>query len=75
MVQSAKPTRLLEIMDEPTKNLIDFASLATMLGAMGAMLPPLAALFTIIWTGIRIYESRTVQQLLDRKKPEQDPED
>lgn len=75
MVQSAKPTRLLDMMDEPTKNLIDFASLATMLGAMGAMLPPLAALFTILWTGIRIYESHTVQKLLHRKKAEQDSED
>jgi len=75
MVQSAKPTRLLEIMDEPTKNLIDFASLATMLGAMGAVLPPLAALFTIVWTGIRIYETRTVQRMLNDKNCERDQED
>lgn len=74
MVQSTKPTRLLDMVDEPTKNLIDFASLATMLGAMGAMLPPLAALFTIIWTGIRIYESHTVQKLLRGKQPEDKPE-
>jgi len=51
-------------MDEATKNIIDFASIATMLGTIGAILPPLAALFTIIWTAIRIYETRTVQRIL-----------
>jgi hypothetical protein len=28
------------------------------------MLPSFAALFTIIWTGIRIWETATVQKLL-----------
>lgn len=51
-------------MDEATKNIVDFASIATMLGTIGAILPPLAALFTIIWTAIRIYETRTVQRIL-----------
>lgn len=51
-------------MDEATKNIIDFASIATMLGTIGAILPPLAALFTIIWTAIRIYETKTVQQII-----------
>jgi len=35
-----------------------------MLGTIGAILPPLAALFTIIWTAIRIYETKTVQRIL-----------
>jgi hypothetical protein len=64
MVQSAKPSRQFSDMDEATKNIIDFASIATMLGTIGAILPPLAALFTIIWTAIRIYETRTVQRIL-----------
>ena len=51
-------------MDETTKHVIDMASVATMLGSLGAILPPLAALFTIIWTAIRIYETRTVQKIL-----------
>jgi len=51
-------------MDDATKNIIDFASIATMLGTIGAILPPLAALFTIIWTAIRIYETKTVQQII-----------
>jgi len=31
------------------------------------MLPSIAALFTIIWTSIRIYETDTVQKLLGKK--------
>jgi len=30
-------------------------------------LPPVASIFTIIWLGIRIYESDTVQKLLPKK--------
>jgi hypothetical protein len=32
-------------------------------------LPSIAAIFTICWTGIRIYETETVQKLLGKKKP------
>lgn len=63
------PERVLH-MEESTKSLIDVASVATMLGSLGAILPPLAALFTIIWTAIRIYETDTVQQLLGKNKSE-----
>ena len=48
-------------MDESAKQMIDVMSVGTMLGALGSMLPPVAALFTIIWTGIRIWETETVQ--------------
>jgi hypothetical protein len=30
------------------------------------MLPAVAAIFTIIWTGIRIYETDTVQKFLGK---------
>lgn len=53
-------------MDETTKQVVDAASIATMIGTLGSILPPLAALFTIIWTGIRIYETKTVQKILGR---------
>lgn len=49
---------------EAVKTVGDAASIITMIGSMGAILPPLAALFTIVWTGIRIYETKTVQSLL-----------
>ena len=64
MVQSTKPSWRLIGMDDATKNIIDFASIATMLGTIGTILPPLAALFTIIWTAIRIYETKTIQKII-----------
>ena len=54
------------MMDETTKTIVDAASVATMLGTLGSILPPLAALFTIVWTGIRIYETKTIQALLKK---------
>lgn len=55
-------------MDEHTKNLVDTASVATVVGTLAGILPAIAALFTIVWTCIRIYESRTVQDFLKRRK-------
>jgi len=54
-------------MDEATKHIIDFASIATVLGTLADMLPAIAAVFTIVWTDIRIYETKTVQGWLGRK--------
>lgn len=54
-------------MDETTKTVVDAASVATMLGTLGSILPPLAALFTIVWTGIRIYETKTVQEWVKKE--------
>jgi len=39
----------------------------TVLGTLTDMLPSIAALFTIVWTGIRIWETDTVQNLFGRK--------
>ena len=55
---------------EGTKTLIDAVSVVTVVGTIGEVLPPLAALFTLIWTGIRIYETRTVQRMLGRTPPD-----
>lgn len=57
-------------MDESVKHLIDAASVVTVLGTLADMLPSIAALFTIVWTGIRIYETATVQRLLRIDKDE-----
>jgi hypothetical protein len=54
---------------EGTKTLIDGISMVTVIGTIGEVLPPLAALFTVIWTVIRIYETKTVQRILKRKPP------
>ena len=46
---------------ELLKSAVDGASILTVIGTLSEFLPPLAALFTIIWTLIRIYETKTVQ--------------
>ena len=53
-------------MDENTKHLVDTASIATVVGTLAGILTAIAALFTIIWTSIRIYESDTVQKLIKK---------
>ena len=55
-------------LNESTKHILDGISVVTVLGALVDVLPAVAALFTIIWTGIRIYETATVQGLLGKKK-------
>lgn len=51
---------------ESAKHLGDAISVATVLATLAAWLPPLAALFTIVWTSIRIYETKTFQNLLKK---------
>lgn len=53
-------------MDEASKHIIDFASVLTVLGTLADMLPAIAAIFTIVWTAIRIYETKTVQRWLGK---------
>ena len=49
------------------KHILDAVSVVTAIGAVVQVLPAIAALFTIIWTGIRIWESPTVQNLVRKK--------
>jgi hypothetical protein len=49
------------------KYALDAVSVATVVGALVDTLPAIAALFTIVWTGIRIWETDTVQRWLKRK--------
>ena len=58
----------MEHLQESTKHVLDTASIATAVVTMMQLLPAIAALFTIIWTTIRIYETKTVQKLLGKTK-------
>ena len=49
------------------KYIVDALSIFTVVGTLTQMFPAIAALFTIVWTGIRIYETDTVQKLLGKK--------
>lgn len=53
---------------DTSKTIIDGLSIATVVGALVDMLPSIAAVFTIIWTAIRIWETDTVKKLTGRYK-------
>jgi hypothetical protein len=52
---------------ETIKHAVDALSIITVVGTLVEMLPSIAAVFTIVWTGIRIWETETVQNILGRK--------
>jgi hypothetical protein len=52
-------------MDDHTKHIVDFAAVTTVVATLMSWLPAIAALFTIIWTAIRIWETHTVRALID----------
>ena len=54
---------------ENAKHAVDAASIVTVVGTLTDMLPSIAAAFTIVWTGIRIWETETVQRWLGRNPP------
>ena len=47
---------------EDAKQFVDALSIATVVGTLVDMLPSVAAVFTIVWTVIRIWETDTVQR-------------
>ena len=53
---------------DSTKEVLDIAAASTAVMTLAAWLPPMASLFTIVWLGIRIYESDTIQQLVHKGK-------
>lgn len=58
----------VEHVSEGTKHVLDGVSLITVIGTLADVLPAVAALFTIVWTCIRIWETDTVQGWLGRNK-------
>jgi hypothetical protein len=50
--------------DETTKHVVDAVSVVTVVGTLVDKLPAVAAVFTIIWTLIRIWETETVQRIV-----------
>ena len=57
-----------EHVDPAVKATGDAVSIVTVVGTLAEVLPALAALFTIIWTGFRIYELDTIQRWLGKKQ-------
>ena len=50
---------------EPVKHAVDAVAAATALGTITTFLPPIAALLTIFWTFVRIYD----RFISNKKKP------
>lgn len=57
-----------QITDTTTKYAIDALSISTIAGTLAGLLPHLAALLSVVWGAIRIYETRTVQGWLGRRE-------
>jgi hypothetical protein len=55
-------------LSETTKHVVDAVSLLTVVGTLASWLPSIAALFTILWTIIRIAETDTVKGWTGRSK-------
>ena len=53
---------------ESVKETVEIVAASTGLLSLVAWLPPTASLFTIVWLGIRIYESETIQKLVHKDK-------
>lgn len=47
---------------------VDAISASAILATLAGFLPPLAAIAGIIWYGIQIYESKTVQAWVNKRK-------
>lgn len=45
---------------------VDIVSAGVVLATLASWLPPMAALMTVVWTAIRIWETKTVQSLVAR---------
>jgi hypothetical protein len=48
-------------LSEGTKHAVDALSFVTVVGTLVEFLPAVAAIFTIVWTAIRIWETETVR--------------
>lgn len=60
---------------EHIKHIFDAFSISAVIGTIIGMLPAIAALLSIIWTIIRIYETKTVQRFISKMKSTKDSQD
>ena len=57
----------MQHLQETEKHLLDAAAIGAWIGALAGWLPAIAAALSIVWTVIRIWETRTVQRWLRRQ--------
>lgn len=51
---------------EADKIAIDIAAISAWIGALAGWLPSIAAALSIVWTVIRIWETKTIQKIVAR---------
>lgn len=61
--------------EDAATHTVDAFSVAVVVGTLMNILPSVAALFTIVWTAIRIFETRTIQRLMGRGEENSREED
>jgi hypothetical protein len=57
-------------MTDQEKDMLDAVAASTGVLSLVAWLPPVASLFTIVWLGIRIWETETIKILTNRRDKE-----
>lgn len=57
---------LWDHLSDGVKYALDTVSIVALLGSLVSVLPAIATVLTIMWTGIRIYETNTVQRWLGK---------
>lgn len=54
-------------MTDEVKSAVDVAAVSAGIGSWLAILPDIAALLSVTWLALRIWETKTVQRLLRRR--------
>jgi len=58
----------MDQVDEHLKQTLDIVSITTVFGTLMGILPSIAALLSIVWSIVRLYETDTVQKLIAKAK-------
>jgi sorbitol-specific phosphotransferase system component IIC len=59
---------MMNQVDEHLKQTLDLVSITTVFGTLMGILPSIAALLSIVWSVVRLYETDTVQKLIAKAK-------
>ena len=55
-------------LDDGIKQIADVVSVTTVFGTLMGILPSIAAIFSIAWSIVRLYETKTIQDLVQKYK-------
>lgn len=58
--------------DEHVKQIVDVISITTIFGTLMGILPSVAAVLSIVWSLVRLYETRTVRGIISKLKGNSD---